>query len=319
MKKILPYAFSLAAIIITPSTLESANVSRSDSDSILAEHNLKAMQIYKQLKNKYIQKTDPLIIAWGNRLAFYHNHSVQEYFIVSNEYTELKDIAHITLAVFALFNPLNEFPKNISDVKTYKKLIINTKKTIDELSLSIEQKERQKKILSITNELLKNAIHNRVISQQAVNNFFDLISPLINENINEATQSEITLLNEQMTKIQHQLTPEERNKLFVVIPVPKMPRQDNIMGQYFSKYLNVSVESNRLIYAEGLTKTQDILSLVGTWQIESLLSSSFFHDPDRMKKDLVSTNAREYLQHCKLDRTNKVSLVCSSLINEAKN
>lgn len=311
MKKILQYTFSLVAIITMSPTLAGTHFSQSKSESILAQHNIKAIQIYNQLKNKYIQKTDPLIIAWGNRLTFYHHHSVQEYPIVSEEYNELKGIAHVTLAVFALFNSMNQFPKNIVDVKTYKNLIVNTEKAVNGLSLSSQQKERQKKILNLTNELLKSAIDKNFASQQAMNSFFDLISPLIMENINEATKIEITLINKQMTKIQHQLTSEERNKLFVIIPVPKMPRQDNIVGQYFSKYLNISIESERLIYAEGLTETQSVLSVVGTWQIESLLSASFFHDPDRMKKDLVSNNAQEYLQHCKVDMTNKVALVCN--------
>jgi hypothetical protein len=294
-----------------PLTVAGTPSAESNAESIIAQHNLMAIQIYNQLKNKTIQKTDPLIIAWGNRLTFYHRHKIRDYFIVSEEYNELKGIAHVTLAVFALFNPLNEFPKNSEEVKAYQNSLVSTEKAIDGLSLSSQQKERQKKILRLTNTLLKDAMDKKVVSQQALNNFFSLISPLIMENINEATKIEITLLNQQMTKIQHQLTPEERNKLFVIIPVPKMPRQENIVGQYFSKYMNVPIETERLIYAEGLTDTQSVLSIVGTWQIESLLSASFFHDPDRMKKDLVSTNAKAYLQHCKVDRTNKVALVCS--------
>lgn len=278
---------------------------------VIKEHNEQAIRIYDQLKNKYTQKTDPLIIAWGDKLTFYHRGKIQEYPIVTVNYQQLKGMAHVILAVFALFDSLNEFPKNIDEVKTYRNQIIKVEKTVRELPLSILQKDRQEKILTLTNELLDKAIKEHSISQKTINRFFSAISPLIMQNIDEATKIELSLLNQQMAKIQHQLSTEELNQLFVVIPVPKMPRQDNIVGQYFSKYLDVPVESKRLIYAEGLTDTQKILSLVGTWQIESLLSASFFHDPDRMKKDLVSTNAKEYLQHCEVDLSHKRALVCS--------
>lgn len=303
-------------IILAISFLSSVaySFSSSDAESIVAQHNTKAHEIYNQLKNKYIQKTDPLIIAWGDRLAFYHNHVLQEYPIVSGEYRDLKGISHVTLAVFALLNPLNQFPKNIADVEAYKSVIDSTEKAVDSLPLSAEQKIRQKQILGRTNQVLQKAISKKEISDQSVADFFNSISPFIMKNINEASRNEINLLNKQMAKIQHQLTPEERSRLFVVIPVSKMPRQDNLVGQYFSKYLNAPIDSARLTYAEGLTDTENVLSVVGTWQIEAALSAAFFHDPNKMKKDILGVSTQEYLQTCKVDKTGRSALICDGFV-----
>ncbi len=283
---------------------------QSTAESIVAQHNSQALQLYGQLKTKYIQQTDPLIIAWGDRLAFYHHHVVHEYPLISEEYVELKTIAHVTLAIFALFHPMNQFPNNRTDVKAYDHLVVHTATAVNDLALSLHQKERQHKILELTHTLLSTALDKNVMTQQAVTHFFRVISPFVMENIHEATKIQIDLINKQMMKIQHQLTQDERNKLFVIIPGPKMPRQENMVGQYFSKYLNVPMESERLIYAEGVSDSTSALSTVGAWQVESLLSGSYFHDPDRMKKDLLSSSARQYLQHCQVDRTGKMALIC---------
>ncbi len=309
IEKISKYIAQLTTVLAISSSV-AYPFSSSKAESIVAQHNTKAHQIYSQLKNKYIQRTDPLIIAWGDRLAFYHHKVLREYPIVPAAYQDLKGISHVTLAVFALFNPINQFPKNIADVRGYKSEIVNTEKAIDSLPLSEEQKVRQKQILSFTNELLQKAIDDRAFSQQSVAIFFNLISPLIMKNMNDAAKSEINLLNIQMAKIQHQLTIEERNRLFVVIPAPKMPRQENVVGLYFSKYLNVPMESPRLVFAEGLTDTKSVLELVGTWQIEASLSAAFFHDPNKMQKDILGMSTQEYLQSCKIDTTGHTALLC---------
>jgi len=275
-------------------------------------HNVQAKHIYDQLKNKYLENTDPLIIAWQNRLSFYHHHHLHEYPIVSKQYSDLKGIAHVTLAVFALFHPLNQFPKNKPEVMAYQQVMMNTEKKLDKLGLSPQQQQRQKNIFSLTQGLLKQALSRNAMPEATLARFFEELSPMISENINEATKLEISALNQQMTKIQAELGPRERQALFVVIPVSKMPRQDNIVGQFFSKYLGVPVDSERLIYAEGLSSTEAILSLVATWQLDSSLSTAFFHDPDRMKKDLVAEHARSYLDSCSLDETKKMALVCDS-------
>lgn len=311
MKKTVLYTAALAVILILSTVLVRSHFSQLSSESLVAQHNIKALQLYNQLKNKYIKKTNPLIIAWGNRLTFYHRGNVRDYFITSEEYNELKSIAHVTLAIFALFDPINEFPNNKADVIAYKNSVINAEKAINGLPLSLKQKKRQQKILNLTVKFLNGVMDNNAVSQQTIKHFFDLISPLIAKNINEATKIEITLINQQMTNIQHQLTADERHQLFVIIPVSKMPRKNNIMGQYFSKYLNVPVESKRLIYAEGLTDDKSVLSLVGAWQIESVLSGLFFHDTERMKKDLLSDNAKAYLEDCKADITHKMALICN--------
>lgn len=284
-------------------------------ESLLAQHNVQVLKIYNRLKRTYTQKTDPLIIAWGNKLVFYHHQITHEYPIISQNYDVLKSISHVVLAVYALFDPNNEFPKNMADVIAYKDLLISTEPLIQTLPLSSDQKKRQQHILALTKHALNETIERKSVSRPTIQQLFKALSPLIQKNIDDAARLEIDAINQQMAKIQHQLTPEELKRLFVVIPTSKMPRQDNLMGQYFSKYMNAPMDSKRLIYAEGLTETKQILALVGSWQMESNLSLIFFHDANQMKKDILGTSTQQYLQQCKSDPTHHSALVCEHTPN----
>ncbi len=281
----------------------------------LAQHDAQVLKIYNRLKRTYTQKTDPLIIAWGNKLDFYHQQTVHEYPIIPANYDELKSISHVILAVYALFDPKNEFPKNMADVIAYKNLLISTEPLIQTLPLSPDQKKRQQHILAVTKHALTEAIEKKAVSQHSIQQLFSTLSPLIQKNMDDAAKLEIDAINQQMTKIQHQLTPEELKQLFVVIPTSKMPRQDNLIGQYFSKFMNAPMDSDRLIYAEGLTKTKQVLALVGSWQMESNLSLIFFHNANHMKKDILGTSTQHYLQQCTRDTTQHSALVCDHTPN----
>lgn len=286
------------------------SMTQSAATSIIDQHDIKALEIYNQLKNKYTKNTDPLIIAWGDRLELHHDKKISTYSIISSQYQELKSVAHVILSVFSLFDPLNNFPQNKTSVKDYRSLVATLLHAIDSLNLSASQKERQRKILAMTNALLDSAIEQNKCSVQMLNNYFHSIQPLIMHNVKEAVAAQIKVVNQQMTLIEQQLTAKELNHLFVIIPVGKTPRNENLMGQYFSKYLNAPMDSQRLIYAEGLQDSTNILGLVGTWQIESQLSELFFHDPDRMKKDLLSNDAHSYLAGCSKGANKEEALVC---------
>jgi len=267
----------------------------SQAETILTQHDLSDVKIYDQLKEKYINNTDPLLIAQGDQFILYHKGKVVNYPIFSQKYNDLKSVSHVTLATFALFNPLNHFPRNKKEVVQYKQLLLDTEKVIDQLPLSKDQKERQEKILLLTNQFIQKAFQKNSCSNAELEQFFQEIAPLIRQNMSDAVQAELKVLNQQMNKIEQQLTNIEQKNLFVVIPVSKAPRKDNLLGQYFSKRLNVPMESARLIFAEGLTDTNAILTLVGSWQTEADLSRLFFHNPNSMKRDILGEDAKQLL------------------------
>lgn len=312
MKRQIAYALLLMSLIWSAQAIPTSLSQPIPAKDVLAEANAKSLQIYDQLKEKYTQRTDPLIIVWSNRLSFYNHHSVQEFPIISPEYVDLKTVAHVILALFALFNQENNFPDNMAIVKDYQTQIARVLAVVDELALTAEQKNRQKIILKKTQNFLQQALVKKRVNQKELQDFFSSLSPDIMRNIDEAARNQLSLVNQQMTKIQQQLTSEAKAKLFVILPGVKMPRQENILGQYFSKYLNEKMDSKRLIYAEGLTDTQQVLTLVGTWQLDSVLSAEFFHNSERMEKDVLADNAKRYLQGCKVDVSGKQALICDS-------
>ncbi|WP_127101755.1 hypothetical protein [Legionella sp. km772] len=266
------------------------------AENILIKHDEVALKIYDQLKNKYISNTDPLLIAQGDQFILYHQGKIRTFSVYSPQYNDLKSVSHVVLATFALFNPLNHFPQNKTAVMQYRKLLIETGNAIVQLPLNKEEKMRQKKIIYLTDEFIQKALRENSCSTGQLEHFFQDIAPLIKLNMRDAVQAQLNTIDKQMIIIEKSLSKEERGKLFVVIPVSKAPRKDNLLGQYFSKRLKAPMDSARLIFAEGLTDKQDILTLVGAWQIEADLSKLFFLNPDSMKKDILGADAKDQLE-----------------------
>lgn len=263
---------------------------------ILIQHDAEAVKIYDQLKDKYIKKTDPILIAQGDKFILYHQGTISKFSIVSPQYVNLTSVSHVILATFALFNPLNQFPKNKAEVIEYKRLLMDTEKAIASLPLTKGERVRQEKIILLTKQFIQKALDENSSSPEQLDKFFQKLSPLIKQNMKDAVQAQLAVIEHQMKVIDGKLSKEERKKLFVVIPVSKAPRKDNLIGQYFSKHLNEPIDSSRLIFAEGLSDTNAILNLVGGWQIEADLSKMFFHNPDTMKKDILGKDTKEQLQ-----------------------
>ena len=292
-RKLLCYKIIMIYVFLHHYVVHADNSSQ--AESILANHNTQTLKIYDQLKSKYINNTDPLLIAQGDQFILYHKGKVTRYPIFSQQYNDLKSVAHVSLATFALFNPLNQFPKNKAQVESYYSLLSDTEKAVDKLPLTAEDKTRQKKILNLTEQFISKSIKKNFCSRVELGAYFQEIAPLIKLNMRIAVKSELEAIHRQMLKIEQQLTKTEIKNLFVIIPVTKAPRQDSLMGQYFSKQLKVPVDSSRLIFAEGLSDTDALLKLAGSWQIEADLSSLYFHNPDAMKRDILGEDTKHQL------------------------
>ncbi|MDF1757579.1 MAG: hypothetical protein P1U74_04710 [Legionellaceae bacterium] len=300
----------ISICFILPTSLSFADAPLIKKELTFSNLNNNSIKLFDDLINKYSKNTDPLIIAWGDKLSLYHDDKTQDYPITPPNYTSLKGISHVILATFAIFDPINQFPKNIDASKNYLAELQEINNKIDKLPMTTEQRQRQKQIVHKTIVLLNRGIKEEKISKKTVKNYFKSIKALIMQNVEDAAVEKLKLISNQMAKIQQQLTIPEQQKLFVVIPVSKMPRTHYILGQYFSKYLNVPTDSPRLIFAEGITDVNEIFKLVGQWQTDNKLSYSFFNKPHKMDQDLLGDAAEEYLKHCTKDETGKLALIC---------
>jgi hypothetical protein len=65
--------------------------------------------------------------------------------------------------------------------------------------------------------------------------------------------------------------------------------------QYFARLLGQSGEGRRIIYAESLFEEPRALDLLATHLVDSRIGVEFFNDPERMKRDLLSDAAQQYL------------------------
>ena len=74
-----------------------------------------------------------------------------------------------------------------------------------------------------------------------------------------------------------------------------MPRQGQIVVQYFARLLGEPGEGPRIIYAEGLWAEDRALDLLGKHLLDGPIGRDFFGDDRRMMRDLLADAAKEYL------------------------
>lgn len=288
-----------------------------DTAAFMAQEDTQALNDFHQLKQQLINETDPLIIAWYDKLLVLHNKKTTEYPIINATFNDLKSISHIcVLGIYGLFSANMDNKTFMDQVKTHKKLVMQTSQRVDELSLTSEQKTRQKKLLILTQQFLENTLSTGKPSPTAVEHFLITIRPLAMQNVIDAVIELIDTLNKQMIAIQQLLTAKERAELFVVVPVQKMAHSNNILGQYFEKYLNEKIDMNHLIYAENAKDINEALNILGDWKVQRNLSMAFFQNKTRLDFDLFGTEAQKILQHCAVDKTGKQALICEKSATE---
>jgi hypothetical protein len=80
----------------------------------------------------------------------------------------------------------------------------------------------------------------------------------------------------------------------VIVVGAHMAREGEIAMQYFEKLLGER-EGLRLVFAEGLWDEASELQLLATHLLDASVGESFFGDPLRMHRDLLSDAATQVL------------------------
>jgi hypothetical protein len=99
---------------------------------------------------------------------------------------------------------------------------------------------------------LDGAIEKRQVTKVQLDDFARKMSPILLENVDEATRAELHTLHSHVMEWRHKLSQDEWQKLHVLIMSAHMPRDREVTVQYFERALNEPFEGRRSVYAEGL-------------------------------------------------------------------
>ncbi len=253
-------------------------------------------EIYANKVDEKIDKAKPFLLIANDKIYLYKSNFITAKSLTPVIYNLLKSVDHIPLAVFVLLNDktdqildenttfklkkLEQFSRELSDRFEYSYVLDNTVKN-------------QIEILKSTSNFCKPIIEKKQISKDKLQNFASLITKALMKNADIATANLLENLNSYLQELNF----NEQNKkdLHVIILTAHMARSKQCICQYFQKYFNETAEGHHIIVLEDSNSTEMAVKLLGKHILDTDIANAFFHDPDRMHKDLLYQSAQKYL------------------------
>lgn len=272
--------------------------SASVSDPLLTL-NTAFIAAYAKAKIKTLADADPIIISQTDTLILLKDGQRLEAQGIPPLYHMLKAIAHIPLALYVTLYSYGDAQLSepqIAELRHYRELMLAVQGDLNHRGFPAQLLERQKKILVLSQEFIDRVIESRTIKQKELTTFTHNSAALILANSEDAAKAEIDLLHKQVMLWREQMSPQQWQRLHVVVIGAHMMRDGALVMQYFSKLLNETKEGQRIIYAEGLDDEKASLNLLAMHLLNAPAAEAFFGDPERLHRDLFSDAAHEYLQ-----------------------
>lgn len=294
---------SFALVATALSEVLSGGVQPKETDPLVTVNNAFRAE-YSRARAQALSKIGPLILIEGTNAVLVHNGTRTEAEILPPIYQALKAVAHIPFAVFLMFDQSDFQPLSdarISELRDYRKLILDARETLSTRGFSDAQLQRQQKIIGESLAFLDGAIKTRQVAREQLDDFARKMSPFLLANVDEATKAELDALHSHVMEWRHKLSQDEWQKLHVLIMSAHMPRDREVTVQYFERALNEPFEGRRIVYAEGLYEEPKAMDLLGTHVVDGSAGEAFFGDFMRMHRDLLSDAATAYIKTLNFD------------------
>lgn len=253
---------------------------------------------YADAKTRVLAASGPTLIANGDVFSLVSNGKRLQANVGTVIYDPVKTISHIPLAIFVALTP-GEGALDDDRLKTLtglRELIPPAAASLETLQLPPATLTRQKKIIAASQALLADVTTARRFERSRLLAFTRSMSPLVMENVTEATRVQLDAIHNCVSAWRRELSAEEWNRLHVVIVGPHMPRDGLVVTQYFLRLLHEHNEGRRVVYAESLWEEPKALDLLGTHVLDGNVGEAFFGDYMRMHRDLLGDAATRYLR-----------------------
>ncbi len=254
---------------------------------------------YAEAKSRVLASSGPTLIVNGDRFSLLRHGDRVEANVGTPIYDPVKTIAHVPLAIYVILTPGDgaigdDRLRTLADLRH---LVPPAEASLDTVKLSAATLARQKRIVDASLAFLDGVAGSRRFARSALLEFTRGMTPLVMENVTEATRAQLDATHAQVSAWRRDLSAQEWNRLHVVIIGPHMPRQDLVVTQYFLRLLHEPEEGRRVVYAESLWEESQALDLLGTHLLDGSVGEAFFGDYRRMHRDLLGDAAKQYLPH----------------------
>ncbi len=252
---------------------------------------------YADAKSRVLASSGPTLIVNGDRFALLRDGRRVDANAGAPIYDPVKTIAHIPLAIYVILTPGDGAVDDdrLETLAGLRKLIPPAERSLDAVKLPAATLARQKQIVAASLAFLDDVAGRRTFALSALLAFTRGMTPLVMENVTEATRAQLDATHAQVSAWRRGMSAQEWNRLHVVIIGPHMPREDLVVTQYFLRLLHEPAEGRRVVYAESLWEEPKALDLLGTHLLDGSVGEAFFGDYMRMHRDLLGDAARQYL------------------------
>jgi hypothetical protein len=294
---------NLAVVGTAQSEVLSGDVQPKEIDPLVTLNNAFRGE-YSRARAQVLSKIGPLIMIEGADAVLVQNGTRTEAEILPPIFQALKAVAHIPFAVFLMFDQSDFQPLSdarVSELRDYRKLIVDAGETLSTRGFSDAQLQRQQEIVGESLAFLDGAIEKRQVTRKELDDFARRMSPILLANVDEASKAELDALHSHVMEWRNKLSQDEWQKLHVLVMSAHMPRDREVTVQYFERALNEPFEGRRIVYAEGLHEEPKAMDLLGTHILDGSAGEAFFGDFMRMHRDLLSDAAAAYIKTLKFD------------------
>jgi hypothetical protein len=252
-----------------------------------------------------LERLSPVIVVEMDQLILIRNGTQTAVDAIPPLYHRLKSVTHIPLALYVGLAPFGDAPLNddrLARLREFRGRIDVVASALDDAGFSPEQRSRSRTMIERSTAFLDGVLAKHSYDLAELTMLTRSMAPLVLAHVADAARSQIDTYHAQVSTWRRQIPAAEWGQLRVVVMGPQLPRKHNTAVQYFAKVLGLPGESRRLVYAEELSGRAQALTLLSTHQIDSMLSTAFFEDPERMEIDLLGNAASVYLDTLDLDR-----------------
>lgn len=259
-----------------------------------------ARSYYGHWKSSLASGASPVIWVIGNELRLYRNGTVAVHPVPSPEIDYMKTAGHtVALGMVGLLAETDGAlpPERLEELARLRDGMVRVKALMPEFNLSEEVRRTHTEILDRGIAYCDRTLDARESRLAGFRSFLRSFEPLIDRSARQAAAMQIDILDRKVKEIRALLSPEEQQRLIVVVSGPQTPRAGQLHVQYFARELGLPGETpGRLIYAESLYTEEGVFELLGTHLADCRMSEMVFGDPNRMFRDLLSEGASEYLR-----------------------
>jgi hypothetical protein len=243
----------------------------------------------------------PVFVCSGNDVWLINGDKREKRNTISAEYTVLKTIDHIPLALFVLLDKQVDKPLSGETIKSLADIRSVSGQAASSLVTSHFEPDvvldRLIEMCVAAGGFINQTVANGRVSRAELDGFIARIQPATMANVDDAIALELSSLDTAVQDFRKEMTPEQWKTMHVVITGGHMPRDHERRLQYFQLLFDQKDEGDRVIYQEGSDDIDKAIDLVATHVLDASISREYFKgDNWRMHRDLLSDGATKWLR-----------------------